>query len=63
MELAKKENNKYNKKMETKTSKKIENKEPVWFNEDIEKEAISADEQYFYPDLIPSFPLCNNNIL
>lgn len=55
MELAKKENNKYNKKMETKTSKKIENKEPVWFNEDIEKEAISADEQKELEELLKDF--------
>ena len=45
IELAKKENNKYNKKIENKTNKnKDKNIEPVWFNQEIKKEEMSAEE-------------------
>lgn len=47
MELAKKENNKYNKKIETtKPTRTItpNDKVPVWFNQEITKEEMSADE-------------------
>jgi replication initiation and membrane attachment protein len=47
MELAKKENNKYNKKIETtKPARTIpqNDKVPVWFNQEITKEEMSADE-------------------
>ena len=55
MELAKKENNKYNKKLTTKTNKKADNVEPVWFNQDISKEEISAEEQEELENLLKDF--------
>lgn len=43
--LAKKENNKYNKKLETKNNKiKDKNIEPVWLNQEITKEEMSPEE-------------------
>ena len=54
MELAKKENNKYNKKLTTKT-KKMDNTEPVWFNQDISKEEISKEEQEELENLLKDF--------
>ena len=53
MELAKKENNKYNKKLPT--NKKVENQKPVWFNEDISKEEITKEEQEELEDLLKDF--------
>ena len=53
MELAKKENNKYNKKLPT--NKKVENQKPVWFNEDISKEEITKEEQQELEDLLKDF--------
>ena len=47
MELAKKENSKYNKKIESTKQTKISSqndKVPVWFNQEITKEEMSADE-------------------
>lgn len=46
MELAKKENNKYNKKIETKKTKNISTSEelPVWFDQDIKKEEMPEEE-------------------
>ena len=46
MELAKKENSKYSKKLDTKTVNKKSTKDevPVWFDQKIEKEEMSADE-------------------
>ena len=55
MELAKKENSKYNKKLTTKTSKKIDNTEPVWFNQDIAKETITEEEQEELENLFKDF--------
>ncbi len=53
MELAIKENNKYNKKLPT--NKKVENQKPVWFNEDISKEEITKEEQEELEDLLKDF--------
>ncbi len=53
MELAIKENNKYNKKLPT--NKKMNNDKPVWFNEDISKEEISKEEQEELEDLLKDF--------
>ena len=47
MELAKKENSKYNKKSESTKQNKTSNKNdkvPVWFNQEIKKEEMSVDE-------------------
>lgn len=46
MELAKKENTKYNKKIDTKKTKASSSKDevPVWFNQEIEKEEMSQEE-------------------
>lgn len=47
MELAKKENNKYNKKLDTKKTVKVstgKDEVPVWFNQEIKKEEMTADE-------------------
>lgn len=46
MELAKKENSKYNKKIETKKTKTSfkTDEVPVWFNQEIEKEEMSQEE-------------------
>ena len=53
MELAKKENNKYNKKLPA--SKKVDNQKPVWFNEEISKEEITKEEQEELEDLLKDF--------
>ena len=55
MELAKKENTKYNKKLVNKVTKNVDNKEPVWFNQDISKEEISAEEQEELENLLKDF--------
>ena len=46
MEQAKKENNKYNKKLDSKKPTKANAKDevPVWFNQEIKKEEMSEDE-------------------
>ena len=46
MDLAKKENNKYNKPIESKKTKVTNKKDevPVWFNQEIKKEEMPADE-------------------
>ena len=53
MELAKKENNKYNKKLPT--NKNSNNNKPVWFNEDISKEEINKEEQEELENLLKDF--------
>ena len=53
MELAKKENNKYNKKLPT--NKNSNNNKPVWFNEDISKEEITKEEQEELENLLKDF--------
>ena len=53
MELAKKENNKYNKKLPSRT--KTDDNKPVWFNEDISKEEITKEEQEELEDLLKDF--------
>lgn len=55
MELAKKENNKYNKRIEKKTNKKIENTKPLWFDENISKEEISAEQKEELEELLKDF--------
>lgn len=54
MELAEKEHKKYNKKI-TETTKKVSSLEPVWFNENISKEEISAEEENELKDLLKEF--------
>ena len=53
MDLAIKENNKYNKKLQT--NKKVSDDKPVWFNADISKEEISKEEQEELEDLLKDF--------
>lgn len=53
MELAKKENNKYNKKLSI--NKKEDNNKPLWFNENISKEEITQEEQKELEDLLKDF--------
>ena len=53
MELAIKENAKYNKKLPT--NKKVDNNKPVWFNADISKEEITKEEQEELEDLLKDF--------
>lgn len=58
MELAKKENTKYNKKIDTtKKTKKETTKEdlPVWFDQEITKEEMSADELAEMEELLKEF--------
>lgn len=55
MEIAKKENTKYNKKLPSTTSKKVEGKEPVWFNQNITKEEITKEEQEELENLLKDF--------
>lgn len=54
MQLAEKEHKKYNKKI-TETTKKVNQKEPVWFNETIEKEDITQEEEDELKDLLKEF--------
>lgn len=55
MELAIQENKKINKKIETKTNKKVSPKTPVWFNETIQKEEISEEERKELTELLKEF--------
>ncbi len=57
MELAKKENNKYNKKIETSKSKKTNSKDevPVWFDQEIKKEEMTSEEQAEMEELLSKF--------
>ena len=55
MNLAKKENSKYSKKLETKTIKKTDGAKPVWFNENISREEISEDERVELEELFKEF--------
>lgn len=55
IELAKKENNKTIKKISTKTKTKIQDEEPVWFNEDIKKEEMTEKEAQELEDLLKDF--------
>ena len=55
IELAKKENSKAIKKVETKTKLKSKNEEPVWFNEHIEKEEMTEAESAELQELLKEF--------
>lgn len=55
MQLAEKEHKKYNKKISSVINKKISEAEPVWFNENIEKENISQEEEDELKDLLKDF--------
>ena len=56
IELAKKENNKYNKKIENKNIKqKVQNNEPVWFNQDIKRENLTEEEDKELEELLKDF--------
>ena len=54
MSVAEKEHQKYTKKAQ-KVTTKITEKQPVWFNENIEKEEISAEEKEELEDLLKEF--------
>ncbi len=55
IDLAKKENSKTIKKVETKTKLKSKNEEPVWFNEHIEKEEMTEAESAELQELLKEF--------
>ncbi len=55
MELAKKENNKYNKKLDSKQVKKSENIKPIWFDEEQIKEEINDEQRQELEDLLKDF--------
>ena len=55
IELAKKENKKTIKKVETKTKLKLKASEPVWFNEHIEKEEMTEEESEELEELLKEF--------
>ncbi len=55
IELAKKENSKTIKKVETKTKLKSKDSEPVWFNEHIEKEEMTQEESEELQELLKDF--------
>lgn len=53
MELAEKEHKKYNKQIKTKTVNKVS--EPIWFNQNIEKETITEAEKEELAELLKEF--------
>lgn len=55
MELAKKENAKYNKKTPTKKSNHTKSEEPVWFNQEIKKEEMTEEEQQEIDELLSKY--------
>lgn len=55
MELAKKENNKYNKKLDNKQIKKNENVKPIWFDEEQIKEEINDEQKQELEELLKDF--------
>lgn len=55
MDVAEKEHKKYTKKAEKVVNKKISEKQPVWFNENIEKEEITKEEKEELEDLLKEF--------
>lgn len=55
MKLAEKEHKKYNKKVIPNTIKKPNAEEPIWFNENIERESITLEEQQELKDLLKEF--------
>ena len=56
IELAKKENNRYNKKVTTKNIKlKDKDNQPVWFNQEIKREDITPEEAQELDDLLKDF--------
>jgi replication initiation and membrane attachment protein len=55
MSVAEKEHKKYTKKVERVSNKKITEKEPVWFNEKIEKKEISQEEKEELEELLKEF--------
>lgn len=58
MELAKKENNKYNKKIETKKTNQVSksnDKVPIWFDQDIKKEEMTGEELAEMEELLKEF--------
>lgn len=55
IELAKKENSKYNKKLDIKVKNNKDHNEPVWFNKEIKKEEMTAEEAQELEDLLKDF--------
>ena len=55
MQLAEKEHKKYNKKITATTNKKVNEKEPFWFGEVIEKEQISEEDEQELKELLKDF--------
>ena len=54
MELARKENKKYTKKLGSKTNKNV-SKEPIWFSQEIEKEEMSKEDLEELEDLFKDY--------
>ena len=58
MELAKKENNNYNKKIDnkkTKSNSSTKDEVPIWFDKEIKKENMSAEDQAEMDELFSRF--------
>lgn len=55
MELAKKENAKYNKKTPVKKNSDTKKEEPVWFNQEIKKEEMTKEEQQEIDELLSKY--------
>ena len=55
MSVAEKEHKKYTKKAQKESINKITEKQPVWFNENIEKQQISKEEKEELEDLLKEF--------
>ncbi|MBQ8192566.1 MAG: DnaD domain protein [Bacilli bacterium] len=55
MELAKKENTKYNKKIDTKKTKTNKDEKPFWFDTEITKEEMTQEEQAEMDELLSKF--------
>ena len=64
MELAKKENAKYNKKIDTKKIKNQNNKDevPVWFDQEIKKEEMTAEELNELEEMFKKYRWLNGKI-
>ena len=55
MELAKKENNKLSKKIDTKSNKNTIDKKPIWFNQEIKASEMSLEEAKELEELLKDF--------
>ena len=55
MALAKKENGKYTKKVTSKKTANTKNEEPIWLNQEIKKEELTAEEQQEIDELLSKY--------